>query len=113
MIQFNSMHKIIMYSENMPTYIVLMRATQKGLANPKTLPQDVQSANKVVEKFGGKQLDWNLTMGPYDGVAKIEFPDDYAAAAFALAVAATGNQETITMRAFSQKDLEQIIQKFP
>jgi uncharacterized protein with GYD domain len=52
-------------------------------------------------------------MGPYDGVAKVEFPDDYAAAAFALAVAATGNQETITMRAFSQKDLEQIIQKIP
>ncbi len=48
----------------MPTYIVLMKATAKGLANPKTLSNDVQAASEAVEKFGGKQIDWNLTMGP-------------------------------------------------
>ncbi|MCW4009577.1 MAG: GYD domain-containing protein [Candidatus Bathyarchaeota archaeon] len=97
----------------MPTYIVLMKATPKGLATPKTLLQDVQAASAAVEKFGGKQLDWNLTMGQYDAVAKVEFPDDHSMAAFALAVAATGNQETITMRAFSQAELAQIVEKIP
>lgn len=97
----------------MPAYIVLIKSTQKGLANPKTLLKDVQAANKAVEKFGGKLLDWNLTMGPYDAVAKVEFPDDLSVAAFALAVAATGNQETTTMRAFSQVELKQIIEKIP
>ncbi len=68
--------------EKVPTYIVLMKATQKGLATPKDLPRDVQKARGAIEKFGGKLLDWNLTMGPYDAVAKVEFPDDYTAAAF-------------------------------
>lgn len=30
-------------------------------------------------------------MGQYDAVAKVEFPDDYTTAAFALAIAKTGN----------------------
>jgi uncharacterized protein with GYD domain len=97
----------------MPTYIVLMRATQKGVADPKTLPKDVEAVNGVVEKFGGKVLDWNLTMGPFDAVAKVEFPDDYTVAAFALAVAQTGNQETTTMRAFSLTEVKKIVEKIP
>jgi uncharacterized protein with GYD domain len=97
----------------MPTYIVLMKATQKGLSNPKTLPKDIQAASEAVAKFGGKQLDWSLTMGPYDAVAKVEFPDEQSAAAFMLAVSATGNQETTTMRAFSLAEVEQITKKIP
>ena len=97
----------------MPTYIVLMKGTQKGMSNPKTLVNDVQTASKAIEKFGGKQLDWNLTMGPYDAIAKVEFPDDQTAAAFALAIAATGNQETTTMRAFNLTELKEIVKKIP
>ena len=97
----------------MPTYIVLMKATEKGLATPKNLPKDVQEARRAIEKFGGKMLDWNLTMGQYDAVAKVEFPDDYTAAAFTLAIAKTGNQKTTTMRAFNETELKQIVQKIP
>ncbi|MCW4019516.1 MAG: GYD domain-containing protein [Candidatus Bathyarchaeota archaeon] len=95
----------------MPTYIVLMKATQKGVSNPKTLYNDVKAANKTLEKFGGKLLDWNLTIGPYDAIAKVDFPDDYTAAAFILAVAETGNQETTTIRAFSLTEVKQITEK--
>jgi uncharacterized protein with GYD domain len=97
----------------MPTYIVLMKATQKGLADPKNFLKDVQAARETIEKFGGKQLDWNLTMGQYDAVAKVEFPDDYTAAAFTLSIAKTGNQETTTMRAFNLTELKQIVDKIP
>lgn len=97
----------------MPTYIVLMKATQKGLANPKNFLKEVQAAHETIEKFGGKQLDWNLTMGQYDAVAKVEFPDDYTAAAFTLSIAKTGNQETTTMRAFNLTELKQIVDKIP
>lgn len=97
----------------MPTYIVLMKATQKGLADPKNFLSDVQAAREAIEKFGGKMLDWNLTMGQYDAVAKIEFPDDYTTVAFTLAIAKTGNQETTTMRAFSLTELKQIVEKIP
>jgi uncharacterized protein with GYD domain len=97
----------------MPTYIVLIKSTQKGLANPKTLAKDIESANAAVAKFGGKMLDWNLTMGPYDAVAKVEFADDLTVAAFSLAIAATGNQETTTMRAFNLNEVKEIVAKIP
>ncbi|XHH09926.1 MAG: GYD domain-containing protein [Candidatus Bathyarchaeia archaeon] len=94
------------------TYIVLIKGTQKGVANPKTLTVDLQAAADTVKRFGGKQLDWNLTLGPYDAVAKVAFPDEQSAAAFLLAIAATGNQETVTMRAFSLEEVKKIAQSF-
>jgi uncharacterized protein with GYD domain len=73
----------------------------------------VATANKAVEAFGGKLLDWNLTLGPYDAVAKVEFPDDQTMAALALTIAASGNQETTTMPAFGESELKGIIKKKP
>jgi len=52
-------------------------------------------------------------MGPYDAVAKVQFADDLTVAAFSLAIAATGNQETTTMRAFSLSEVKEIISKIP
>jgi uncharacterized protein with GYD domain len=43
----------------MPTYVVLMKATQKGVANPKNVPKDVQAAGEAIQQLGGKMLDWN------------------------------------------------------
>jgi uncharacterized protein with GYD domain len=97
----------------MPTYIVLMEATEKSMLNPNDLPERVQAARSAIEKFGGKMLDWNLTMGKYDAVAKVEFPDDYALAAFTLAAAKTGNQKTVTMRAFGESELKRIVENIP
>jgi uncharacterized protein with GYD domain len=95
----------------MPTYIVPIKSTPKGFANPKTLANDVESANIAVGKFSGKLLDWNLTLGPYDAVAKVDFPDDKSLAAFALALAAIGNQETTTMRAYGLDEVKEIVAK--
>ena len=97
----------------MPAYIVLMKALEKAMANPKDLPKRVQEAHQAIEKFGGKLLDWNLTLGQYDAVAKVEFPDDYTAASFTLAMAKTGNQKTTTMRAFNETELKHIVEKIP
>lgn len=102
-----------MGGENTPKYIVLMKGTQKGLANPKELPRDVQAAREALGKFGGKLLDWSLTMGPYDAVATVDFPDDQAAAAFTLSIGKTGNQMTTTMRAFGESELKQIVERMP
>jgi uncharacterized protein with GYD domain len=51
--------------------------------------------------------------GPYDAVAKVDFPDDKSLAAFALALAATGNQETVTMSAYGLDDVKEIVAKSP
>ena len=90
-----------------------MKALEKAMANPKDLPKRVQEAHQAIEKFGGRMLDWNLTLGQYDAVAKVEFPDDYAVASFTLAMAKTSNQKTTTMRAFNETELKHIVEKIP
>ena len=90
-----------------------MKALEKAMANPKDLPKRVQEAHQAIEKFGGRLLDWNLTLGQYDAVAKVEFPDDYAVASFTLAMAKTSNQKTTTMRAFNETELKHIVEKIP
>jgi uncharacterized protein with GYD domain len=90
-----------------------MNCTPKRNGNPQNIYNDSQAVAQAVEQFGRKQIDWNLTTGPYDAVAKVEFPDDQASAAFILAVVATGNQETVTMKAFSLSEVKQIVEKIP
>jgi uncharacterized protein with GYD domain len=41
----------------------------------------------------------------------VEFPDDQTATAFLLALAATGNQQTTTLRAFGKDEVSQIVKK--
>jgi uncharacterized protein with GYD domain len=69
-----------------PIYIVLIKLTEFAIKNIKDLPQRDQRGRVVVEKAGGKWLDWNLTMGEYDTGVKVEMPDDSTAAAVLLAI---------------------------
>jgi uncharacterized protein with GYD domain len=48
------------------------------------------------------QIHW--TLGHYDSVAAIEAKDDRSAAAFAMAVGATGNVRSQTLRAFAKEE---------
>jgi uncharacterized protein with GYD domain len=49
------------------------------------------------------------TIGPYDLVTVTEFPDVESATAFALALGASGNVRTTTMRAFGAEDMSAIV----
>lgn len=92
--------------KKMPTYIVLMKATEKAMANSKDLPKRVQEAREAIEKFGGRLLDWNLTIGQYDTVAKVDFLDDYTVATFTLAAAKSGNQKNYDNEGFQRNRTE-------
>lgn len=55
-------------------------------------PQDrAEAVRKPIEKLGGKVAGSWLSFGDFDLVSIIEMPDNVAAAAFALAVAAGGS----------------------
>jgi uncharacterized protein with GYD domain len=97
----------------MPMYIVLLKITEQGIKNIKDLPKRVQSAREGIEKAGGKLLDWNLTMGEYDAVGKVELPDDYTVAAVTLASGKQGNVRTTTLKAFSEAEMKKIVEKIP
>ena len=77
----------------------------------KNLPKRIMAARKGIEKAGGKFVSWNLTMGSYDSVAIIEFPDDAALASIILGAGKDGNIETTTLKAFSETEATKIIAK--
>jgi uncharacterized protein with GYD domain len=96
----------------MTTCIVLLKMTEQGIQTIKDLPKRVQSGREAVEKAGGKWLDWNFTMGEYDAVAKVELPDDYAAAVV-LAIGKQGAVRTKTLKTFNEAEMKNIVEKIP
>jgi uncharacterized protein with GYD domain len=50
------------------------------------------------------------TLGPYDMVAVIEAPDDETATRYLIRMVGQGNFRTMTMRAFSEEEMEGIVQ---
>ena len=93
----------------MQRYIVLINFTDKGMKNIKTLPKRIQATRKAIEKAGGNFILWNLTMGMYDSIAIVEFPDDATFATTILDAGKNGNIETTTLKAFSETEAAEII----
>ena len=97
----------------MPTYITLLRWTTKGIENIKDSPARLDAAREATEAAGGKLLSFYMTMGQYDGVVIGEWPDDEAAASFALASGSQGTVQTETLKAFTEDEFRQIIAALP
>jgi uncharacterized protein with GYD domain len=75
----------------MPTYVTLLRCTQRGIESVKEGPARLDAAKKLFEAAGGRFIGFYLTMGQYDAVAISEFPADEAIAKGALAGSAGQN----------------------
>ncbi len=97
----------------MPTYITLIKYTQKGLEDIKHGPDRVAAAKQRAKAAGGEFKAFYLTMGRYDAVAVIEAPNDEAAVGNLLASAAQGTVQTETLRAFTEDEYRRIISKLP
>jgi uncharacterized protein with GYD domain len=61
--------------------------------------------------MGVKVTNIYWTMGDHDGVLIFEAPDDETATSFLLHVAAAGNVQTTTMRAFTAAEMDTILTK--
>ncbi len=97
----------------MPGYITLYKFTEQGGSKIKDLQKRIADSKALLEKMGGRAIGVWLTFGEYDLVAIGEAPDDLTAAAFTAAVATQGNATSITMRAFSEDEIGQIISRLP
>jgi uncharacterized protein with GYD domain len=66
---------------------------------------------EMAKKFGvtAKEIYW--TLGSYDTVSIFEAPDDASIAALQASIGALGNVRTLTLRAFSQADMNGILAK--
>lgn len=97
----------------MLTYISLLRYTQKGIESIKEGAMRYSDVENVIRAAGGELKAYYVTMGHYDGVAIMEFPDDESAARMILATSSRGNVRSKTLHAFSLEQFTNIISKLP
>jgi uncharacterized protein with GYD domain len=93
----------------MPTYITLVKLTDQGVKNVKQWSERIQEAVQVAAALGC-QFQTYLTMGPYDFVGIGEAPDDETIAKVNLSIAARGDVQTLTMRAFQGEEIQRIVE---
>jgi uncharacterized protein with GYD domain len=95
----------------MPIYITLIQWTDQGVRTSHDTVQRARAFRGDVERRGGKLLSIYWTQGHYDLVATVEAPDDQTAMATVLAVCGLGNVRTETLRAFTETEMESILQQ--
>ena len=76
----------------MPTYITLASFTDQGVRNAKDSPKRAEAFKELAKKHGVTVKDIYWTQGRYDIVTITESPDDMAATALSLSIAALGKR---------------------
>jgi uncharacterized protein with GYD domain len=97
----------------MPTYISLVRWTEKGIGDVKKSPERLEKAKQAFKAAGGELKSFHLVMGQYDMVVISEGKDDESASRTALALGAAGAIRTETLRAFTEAEYKKIIDSLP
>jgi uncharacterized protein with GYD domain len=93
----------------MPTYIILMNYTDKGIQDIRQGPQRLEAAKQSIQNAGGQLHAWYLTMGQFDVIAVVDMPSDEVHARCMLNLASYGNLRTTSMRAFAEAEAVAII----
>ena len=94
----------------MPAYITLFNFTDQGIRDLKDSPNRVNAFREAVQSGGGQLIGIWWTQGQYDGVFILDMPDDETATRGLLALAMRGNVRTTTLRAFSEEEMQRIVQ---
>ena len=97
----------------MPTYILLIKLTDQGSKDIKKSLKDQEEALKMGENMGVKFLGVYTVMGEYDVVVIFQCPNDEVALTGILGASASGNIRTTTLRAFTQEEFGEIVNKMP
>jgi len=87
----------------------LINWTDQGIKNFRESPQRAEDFTRLVERSGGRVRELLWTVGPYDIVSIVEFPDDEAGVAALLQVGSLGNVRSNTLRAFNASEMSGII----
>ena len=93
----------------MVTFIALLDYTDQGIRNIKDSPHRADQFNQLAEQAGARVVQQYWTIGSHDGVLILEAPDDTIAASVLLALGASGNVRTTTLRAFEWADAQGLI----
>jgi len=94
---------------SMPTYVSLINWTDQGIKNFKDSTSRAADFTKLAESSGGRVRELLWTVGEYDIVAVVDYPDDETATATLLRVGSLGNIRSNTLRAFNTEEMDAII----
>jgi uncharacterized protein with GYD domain len=95
----------------MKTYVSLINWTDQGIRNVRETRDRADEFSKLVENNGGRVRELLWTIGEYDIVSVVDFPDEETGVACLLQVSSLGNIRTKTMGAFGGDDMSGIIAK--
>ena len=93
----------------MPTFMSFVNWTDTTAADPKGMKQRQAGAKEMVAKYGGTVKGLYVVTGQYDAVMIVEFPDGDAMTKMALSAGQTGHVRTTTVRAFTEEEIEKIV----
>ncbi len=97
----------------MAKYVTLLNWTDQGIKGIKDSPKRLDAGKALAKKLGGELKKFYMTIGSHDMVCITEFPNDAAAATFALSLGSGGAIRTTTLKAFSEDDYRAIIKGLP
>ena len=94
----------------MATFIALVDYTEQGIRTIQDSPERAEAFAARAKQAGVtvKELFW--TSGAHDGVLILEAPSGEVAASILLALGASGNVRTTTLRAFEWADAQGLIE---
>jgi uncharacterized protein with GYD domain len=93
----------------MPTYIALLKWTEKGIAAIKGSPARLDAGRAAFKQAGMEIKEAYLTMGRYDLVCLIDAPNDETFAQGMLSLGSQGNVSTECLKAFSEDQYRKIV----
>jgi uncharacterized protein with GYD domain len=95
----------------MPAYVTLTNYTEKGMRNVKSTVNRARAFDKAIQSVGGRKIGIWWLLGQYDSLVIFEAPDDETATRVLLKTGMQGNVHTMTMRCFSEEEMERIVQE--
>jgi uncharacterized protein with GYD domain len=95
----------------MPTYVSLINWTDQGIRDFRDSTERADDFSKLVESLGGTVRELLWTVGQYDIVSVVDFPDDETGVAALLQVSSMGNVRSNTLRAFGAEEMSGIIRR--
>jgi uncharacterized protein with GYD domain len=97
----------------MNTYFVCYKYTDDGIKMPGASRHRFPLLKQRIADLGGELKGFYLTMGMFDTIAIVTFPDDETVARFTLSSTRAGYVSTVTMKAFTAEEYLDIISDLP
>jgi len=97
----------------MPTYVTLLKFTDKGIQAIKDSAKRVEAAKQMAKAAGVQIKGIYYVMGRYDAVVISEAADDETAVRLSLTGGMQGNVTSETLRAFPDDEFMKIVAKLP